>query len=409
MVPIVPIVPVVPIAPGSSVRSFGRWPALRRAVAVAAAVLAAAAAQGQAGSCAANPVPGCLYAPAAQYNFDVHRTDVAYTDITGTLRQVPVAVRIPLGAAGPLPVVIWSHGGAEGHRNPRRSVAEWSEVTARAGYLTISLAHVPRERRRHAPGDRGALCAAIDAQAGTKRWNLLDPLVCDQFKYLNWGRPHDLIAVLDALPQLNAQPPLRGLIDLERVALAGHSAGSGGVLTVGGAWRNFTGDVLDLADPRRRPKAYLAFSPQQPGNEGFFDTDHDRAQHSWDRLTRPVLVGTGDGDSTCQALAEPGSCFGDLPYGRRIPFERLPPGDKALLYLHDARTFHGLFGLETTDSKCTVSPLAQQRCDEAAALLAATAVAFLDAHLKQRPQAEAWLAGGHVEIASGGRAELSRR
>ncbi|MFO1296939.1 MAG: hypothetical protein U1F25_10995 [Rubrivivax sp.] len=109
------------------------------------------------------------------------------------------------------------------------------------------------------------------------------------------------------------------------------------MLTVGGAWRNFTGDVLDLADPRRRPKAYLAFSPQQPGNEGFFDTDHDRAQHSWDRLTRPVLVGTGDGDSTCQALAEPGSCFGDLPYGRRIPFERLPPGDKALLYLHDAR------------------------------------------------------------------------
>ncbi|MFO1296940.1 MAG: hypothetical protein U1F25_11000 [Rubrivivax sp.] len=73
------------------------------------------------------------------------------------------------------------------------------------------------------PRATAALCAAIDAQAGTKRWNLLDPLVCDRFKYLNWDRPHDLIAVLDACRSSTRNRHLRGLIDLERVALAGHS------------------------------------------------------------------------------------------------------------------------------------------------------------------------------------------
>lgn len=382
---------------------------VRRTISLAAVAWFAAAAPAQSTSCAANPAPGCLYAPAAFHGVDPMRYDASYTDITGTLREVPVAVRIPLGATGPLPVVIWSHGGAEGHADPKGSLAEWSDVTARAGYLTISLAHKPRAHDRHTPGNRAALCAAIDARALARTWNLGDRAVCNQFKYLNWDRPHDLIAVLDALPQWNASGPLRGRIDLDRIALAGHSAGSGGVLSVGGAWRNFTGDVLDLSDRARRAKALIALSPQQPGNEGFFDTDHDRPQQSWDRIERPLLVGTGDGDSTCKPLAEPGSCFGDLPYGRRIAFERAPAGGKYLLYLHDARTFHGLFGLDTGDAKCTASALAQQRCDDTAALLAATALAFLDAHLKQRPQAQAWLAGQAAELASGGVAEWRRR
>lgn len=234
---------------------------------------------------------------------------------------------------------------------------------------------------------------------------------CRQFKYLNWDRPHDIRAVLDELERMNRLGPLSGQIDLTRIAVAGHSAGAGvgAALTVGGALRNSTGEPFDLSDPRHRAKAFIALSPQQQGNEGFFDTDHNRPTHSWMRLQSPVLIATGDGDSTCQPLDEPGSCFGDTPWGRRIGFERMPEGGKYLLYFRDARVFHGLFGLETDDSKCTASPQAQQHCDEVARALRATVLAFLDAHLTSQPLARHWLAGRDVEIATQGLAQWRRR
>lgn len=361
--------------------------------------------------CSASLVPGCLYAPPATYSVDALESEVVYTDVAGQPRRVPIAIRRPLGAAAPLPVVIWSHGGAEGHRNPRRSLAEWSEATAQAGYLSISLAHEPRGTDPSTlDNTRQLLCAALaEASAPDPVWNLAQRPTCRQFKYLNWDRPQDIRAVLDELERMNRQGPLRGQIDLQRMALAGHSAGAGGALTVAGALRNFTGRLIDLSDPRRRARAVVALSPQQPGNEGFFDTDFDRPTHSWLRLGLPVLLATGDGDSTCQPIDEPGSCFGDLPSGRRIGFERMPAGDKYLLYLQDARVFHGLFGLETGDRRCAVSPVAQQHCEAVAQVLRATVLAFLDAHLLARPPAWRWLSGRDVEIATQGSARwLSR-
>ena len=68
---------------------------------------------------------------------------VTYTDFAGLQRSVPIAIRIPISAPLPMPVVIWSHGGAGGHTSPERSSVEWSETTAEAGYLTISMAHLP--------------------------------------------------------------------------------------------------------------------------------------------------------------------------------------------------------------------------------------------------------------------------
>lgn len=370
-----------------------------------------AAASTRAASCASAPAPGCLYSPPAFYAVDASESQVDYIDIAGQPRRVPIAIRRPLGAMAPLPVVIWSHGGAEGHRNPRRSVAEWSQASAQAGYLSISLAHEPRGiDPATLDNTRRSLCAALaTASPPDPVWDVSRPATCRQFKYLNWDRPHDIRAVLDELERMNQHGPLRGQIDLERIALAGHSAGAGGALTVGGALRNFTGRPMDLSDPRLRAKALVALSPQQPGNEGFFDTDHDRPTHSWMRLRQPVLLATSDGDNTCQPLGEPGSCFGDMPAGRRAVFERLPAGDKYLLYFHDARVFHGLLGLETGDRQCAASAAAQQHCDAVAQVLRATVLAFLDAHLLARPLALRWLAGRDVEIASDGLAQwLSR-
>jgi LytTr DNA-binding domain len=64
----------------------------------------------------------------------------------------------------------------------------------------------------------------------------------------------------------------------------GHSAGAGGALSVAGALRNFTGTPGSLAEPR--PAAFLSFSPQQPGTEGFCDTDFRKPLHSWQPIAR---------------------------------------------------------------------------------------------------------------------------
>ncbi len=52
-------------------------------------------------------------------------------------------------------MVIWSHGGAEGKRQPDGVLVEWSRTTAKAGYLTVTIAHQPRD-----DGSRQRLCAA---------------------------------------------------------------------------------------------------------------------------------------------------------------------------------------------------------------------------------------------------------
>jgi hypothetical protein len=290
-----------------------------------------------------------------------------------------------------MPVVIWSHGGADGKLSPTTSMVEWSEATARAGYFTISIAHPHREA-----GSRQRLCRSIGIQ---------DEETCTGFKYLNWDRPHDDRAVLDELEHL-AGGEFIAQVDLARVAVGGHSAGSGGLLTLAGARRIFVDDPIALVD--ERPVAFLAFSPQQPGSEGFFDTRFGKPRHSWTDVRRPVLVATGDGDSTCDPGPEPGSCVGDTPYGRRIAFHRFSAdGNKYLLYLHDADAFHTLFQLNA--DKCSLPEVDAARCGEMIRWLSSAALAFLDGHVRGLPAALEWLQSNRIESASGGIAEWQRK
>jgi poly(3-hydroxybutyrate) depolymerase len=356
-----------------------------------AAMGAASGALAQAPTCNQAPGPGCLYFPAAIYEFTPFERTTFYTDTAGDQREVRVLIRQPLGAPAPMPVVVWSHGGADGKSSPATSMVEWSETTARAGYLTVSIAHTHRE-----PASRRRLCNAI---------GIADDATCTVFKYLNWDRPHDIRAVLDAIGIL-ATGELRGQIDMQRVAVGGHSAGSGGALTVAGARRIFVGAPEEISDPR--PIAFLAFSPQQPGSEGFFDTRFQKPRHSWTDVQRPVLTATGDGDSTCNPGPEPGSCIGDTPFGRRIGFQRMPAsGNKYHLYLHDADAFHMLFQLNA--GKCAELGVDQQKCDEAVRWLSSAALAFLDGHVQQIPAALQWLQSNRIEVASGGVAEWQRK
>src|SRR5262245_4957660 len=122
-------------------------------------LICAAAAASMAGSSIAMAqcaqFPGCLYRP-PQLTFSETGLTITYPDIPAVERAIKTIVRQPAIPAGPLPVVSWSHGGAEGHTNARTALREWSELTARSGYLTVSIAHSPRD-----PGQWSDLCIAL--------------------------------------------------------------------------------------------------------------------------------------------------------------------------------------------------------------------------------------------------------
>jgi hypothetical protein len=372
---------------------------LRRLRCLSIALLTAAAtcAFAQAPNCTASPGPNCLYVPASSHGFTAFERSVVYTDHTGVQRLVRLLVRQPLGAAGPMPVVVWSHGGAEGKQDPATSMAEWSTLSARAGYFSISIAHAPRDL-----ASRAALCRSIG----------INSTGCRLFRHLDWDRPHDIRAVLDQLGRM-ASSELRGRIDMAKIAVGGHSAGSGAAQTLAGATRDFVQEPGRFSDPDPdpdpRPIAFLALSPQQPGGAGFFDTQFKRSGHSWADVQRPMFTATGDGDDTCEPTDMPGTCLGDTPFGRRIGFQRMPAGgnNKYQLYLHDADAFHMLFELNA--AACPHKNVNAAKCAEIVRWLSSAALAFLDGHVRQWPAALLWLQSNRIELASGGVAEWQRK
>jgi hypothetical protein len=345
---------------------------------LALSVLGASALIQAAPSCP--PYPNCLYVTPVNVTFAVSTSSVTYQDEATLARTISFAIRTPNGLAGPLPVVIWSHGGAQGHPNPLTALSEWGELTARAGYVAVGIAHAPRSEFA-----RKLLCGALGVSD------------CTTFSYLNWDRPHDISKVIDRLAALNAAPgPLQGRIDMNKIAVGGHSAGSGGTLSVAGARRFFTSAPVALSDPR--PIAFLAFSPQGPVTDGFFETAFRFPHTSWDNISRPVLFGTGDGDSTCGNSSA--DCLGTSPSVRRIPYELMPAGDKYLMHIHDTDTFHGLFGFNLAE--CASRGVAPAKCNSFRQWLTSSALAFLDAHVRNSSLAKTWLASGFIRQASAG-------
>ena len=122
---------------------------------IACAVAIVSLAGGSAAGSQCPGFPGCLYQP-PQFTFTEIEGSITYTDIAGSERSINIMIRQPDIEVSPLPVVVWSHGGAHGQTNARGALREWSEVTARSGYLTVSIAHTPRDT-----GARQDLCGAI--------------------------------------------------------------------------------------------------------------------------------------------------------------------------------------------------------------------------------------------------------
>jgi hypothetical protein len=211
---------------------------------------------------------------------------------------------------------------------------------------------------------------------------------CDLWDSPAWDRPFDIKAILDWLEQQSLRGPFAGRIDMDAIGIGGHSAGSTGVLSTGGAGRIFAGKRYDatlFSDVR--PKAIVALSPAPPGSHYLFDNIFKDGATSWDGITRPVLTCTGAGDAHEQS-----------PRWRRVPFERLPAGEKYRLWVNNTSFGHANYGDNLLDCE-------GPQCDGFIALMQSTVFAFLDAYVQKLPAAVTYLKSGHVERALRGTGE----
>lgn len=332
---------------------------------------------------ACTPYPnGCLYSPGPAGSFATTNATVSYRDVTERLRTIQIFVRIPTGVQGSLPLIVWSAD--EATSDPRTSLSAWSEATARAGYLTVTVAHTPRTTE-----ERTRFCNA----AG------LDEQICGALNPLLWDGPQDLKQVLDYLEEVNTTgpPEIRNRIDMKRIALAGHGYGSNGSMSLLGAQRILVEGVppFDFSDPR--PAAVVALSPNGPTQAGMFDTQVGRNFTSWTTVERPALTVTGAGDNDC---VTPGACLtGDSPSRRRIPFDLMPRGSKYDLFVRSVDLSHQHIGTLDT-AACTAQDIPEARCSNFENWLRSTVLAFLDATLRSVPSARNWLQNDLIQSAS---------
>ena len=279
------------------------------------------------------------YSPPAG-SYAVEESSVVWHD-TARDRDVPVKIYLPAGLANP-PVVIFSHGIGE----DRDSYAYLGRAWAAHGYAAIHVTHAGTDKATLRQG-------YLELYRATK-----DPR--------NWiSRPRDVSFVLDQLASHALGAPR---VDLERVAVAGHSAGAFTALAITGM-RAGSGET-SLADPRVKVAIALSMPKMDVVPPGGYDS-----------LRSPTLHMTG----TCDGSL----IYRTRPADRRIPFESTHATRQYLITL--AGVNHNTFSNPTDPHHPRIAQLT---------------TAFLDAYLRNDPAALAWLDdGGAVAWAGGELAE----
>ncbi|MGI4944219.1 MAG: alpha/beta hydrolase family protein [Janthinobacterium lividum] len=189
-------------------------------------------------------------------------------------RVVPVLIRCPAtlaGDAGLAPMVVLSHGLG----GTREGLAYLGEALAEAGYVAVHLQH---------PGSDAAIWQGAPDMRSAMGSALMNPGAAV-------ARLGDVVFALDHV-LAGGEPLLRGLVDPERIAAAGHSYGAWTVSHVLGERLPLGGWGLDLPDPRLR--AGIELSPIPPLPIPVFGVP---AAVSFTGISAPILHVTGTLDS----------------------------------------------------------------------------------------------------------------
>lgn len=332
---------------------------------------------GAQGACSATDLDACDYPTPELASSE--REGISITD-TDTGRELPLLIRVP-ERQGPLPLVVWSHGGGF-NDNGHRQAKEWGEALVSHGYAVVHIAHVT-PTVESAP----AICALgsvppADCMAGAVGDE-------DDNGFIALVKTLDVIAVLDRLEQLSKASVDAGgpAIDLDKVAVAGWSAGARAPIVTHGAKFKPLSTSAPISLIHNLPRAAVALSPMGPGYAGFFD---DPEANTWESMRGPIFMATGNNDIK---PSKPDVSGAD----RRIAFERQPSdGERWLLYsnLPEDVGGHPTYNLEDYASN-------DVRLKNFSRALASSVRAFLDAKLLDSAEGRAWLSSGNAQTLAG--------
>lgn len=261
----------------------------------------------------------------------------------------------------PAGVVVFCHGlGSNG-----TEYAALSSHWAAHGYLVIhptfrdAINIVAREEPE----------LGLDPETDLSGWTAMPAIRVRMHEILHtparWVERIDLVRrVIDVVPRIVAGTC--GRLDVDTpFAIAGHSFGAYTAQLLAGATIELFDDSRAVSFRDERFRAAILLSAQGRDQQGL-------GEGSWDAMDGPVLTVTGTLDR--------GAKGGDWRW-KSEPFELAPEGGKYLAVLEDGD--HYLGGMTDRDVERRVP--AQQ------AAVAAITLAFLDAHLRDRPAARRWL------------------
>lgn len=289
-------------------------------------------------------VVAALYGPAQNPAHAVDR-------ISTTLGDLPVRLSFPKGATGKLPVLVFSHGmyGSCDSYDPL------VDAVAGNGYLVVQMSHADSATRMSA-ADRLALLRNPNTNQ-TQNWR---------------ERPGEVSRCIDHLEELAAKAKVQ--VDVKRVAVGGHSYGAWTTQCLAGMEISGAGQTVNFLDPR--PRAYVVLSPHGPGRSV--------TEASLGKMRGPMLMVTGSKDDSPR---------GETAAWRRKAFELAPAGNKMLVWIEGAA--HDFGGLTGERSEAVRRFMARAGASvsqdpDHVAIAKSAVVSFLDAYVKEDPQALAY-------------------
>ena len=315
-----------------------------------------------------------LYKPAdAPYQVAIHDEDLRDAERD---RDVPVKVYAPVGAEGPRPVVLISHGLG----GSREGLSYLGNFWASHGYVCIVMQH---------PGSDESVWKDLPAR---ERMAAMRRAVADPRHAVN--RAGDVTFILDTLEAGHGKDagPLEGEYALDQIAIAGHSFGAWTCLAAGGMT---LGGNANLGDPRI--KCMIPLSSPAQANERLRD-------RTYASIKIPALHMTGTLDDS--------PINNTQPEDRRIPYDRTPgPADGGAgqyLVIFDGAD-HMTFGGETGRRNRALSRVPDELNSKFHQVILHAGLAFLDANLLGDAQARAWLDGEGFAAAVGPVGTLERK
>ena len=314
-------------------------------------------------------------------------------------RTIETLVRYPSGP-GSFPVIVFSHGALSN----KEAFGPASEHWASHGYVVIHPNHADARSGTNTGGMRRIRFGGEQESGGTdegkpNRTNSNQQanrrgaglVIGGLGGGANMGRIErikDITSVLDSLDQVETQiPSLKGRLNRDAIAVAGHSFGAYVAQCHGGVKTLIEGKLENLSDPR--VKCVVPISAQAESES------YGLTAESWTDASTPAMHITGTRDRS--APDRPGGQFGDAST-KVIPFERSPQGGKYLFIIEDAThvSFGGRMGRLRGGA-------------DAAGLTKSVSLAFLEAYLKQDVEAKAWIDGQASATWLGFQAKLQRK